>query len=272
MRTVYLTFPRMTISLAAPEEIQEKVSLFYPFNIQKEKPSTFTHEYRIESEGETWELQKDEEHFESAGNALEAVARLEYDLETTIVRECGNWLAIHAGCVDVKDQACLIVGNPDTGKTTTTFHLVEMGQKFMCEEIAFLDAETREVHPYLQTLSLESSFMDVVKPHFPLERGFVSPLNPSLVRYTPENIRKDPLNLSTILVPKRDADAEPEIIPLKPSECLTEFLSYCFEPNVDMEELVDSVIKVLEECLIFRIVFGDSVDCRKILIRLFKLV
>jgi len=35
----------------------------------------------------------------------------------------------------IGDSACVIAGDPDTGKTTTTFNLIEMGQIFLCEEV-----------------------------------------------------------------------------------------------------------------------------------------
>jgi len=271
MRTVYLAFPRMTISLTAGEEVLEKAFVFYPFSQSEGKPLFVTHAYRVEREEQKWVVTKDGEVLDSRASAWEAVFVLEYDIELSILEQRGDWLAIHAGCVAVADGACLVAGNPDSGKTTTTFHLVELGWKFMCEEIAFIDSEKKEVHPFLQTLSLDKRFIDAVKGKFPVRRGKVHELNPSLVRYSPELIREEPLRLSTILVPKREpeAEGEAEAVSLSPGAFLTEFLGYCFEPREGMEDLVDRVIGVLEDCRIYRIVYRDISDCRRILIRLF---
>ena len=269
MRTLYLILPRMNISLIASEEILEKISVFYLFNVSEEKPPFITHAYRVETEGQNWIVSKDGQVLDRRQSDWESVFVLEYDIELSILEHRGNWLAIHAGCVAIGDEACLIAGSPESGKTTTTFNLVEMGHRFMCEEIAFLDAETKEVHPYLQTLSLESRFIDLVKQHFQIKRGNIHTLNPSLVRYLPETIQKESVKLSTIVVPKHDPKAEAEIIPLNPGGFLTEFLGYCFEPKIGMEDLVDKVISVLSECSVYRVVYGDVRDCRRMLLSLF---
>ena len=73
---------------------------------------------------------------------------------------------------------------------------------------------------------MENRFIEAVESHFPIERGEIHPINPSLARYTPQIVQKEPLKLSTILVPKRDPEADPGIIPLSPSEFLTEFLGF----------------------------------------------
>ncbi|MFC2165491.1 hypothetical protein ACFLT2_10920 [Acidobacteriota bacterium] len=271
MRTVYFTLPRMTFSLESTEEIVEVVTLFYPFYMRTERPEDVAHTYRIEKEGEEWVLSKNGQVLVRMQGELEAVFSLEYDVEISVLQHRKDWLAFHAGCVAVGDKACIIAGNPDTGKTTTTFNLVEMGHKFMCEEIAFLDTESGEVLPYLQTPSLDKEFIKVVKERFPVKRGEISPTGLFSVRYRPQLIQKEPMELSTIVVPRRDPDAQPEIIPLKPGEFLTEFLSYCFEPNVDMENFLDNVITVLEKTQIVRLVYRDILDCREGLRQLFPL-
>lgn len=269
MKTLYFLFPRMNISLTAAEETLEKASVFYPFNASTDKIPFITHAYRVEPEGKKWVVSKDGQVLDARANEWEAVFIMEYDIELSILEHRGDWMAIHAGCVAVGDEACLIAGNPDSGKTTTTFHLVEMGKKFMCEEIALLDTDSKEVLPYLQTLSMETRFIGAVTPNFPIERGKIHPVNPSLVKYCPQLVQKEPLKLSTLLVPRHDPEAKAEILPLSPGSFLTEFMAYCFEPKTGMEDLIDNAITVLENCSIYRVVYTDILDCRKVLADLF---
>jgi hypothetical protein len=271
MRTVYFNLPRLNISLESTEEVVETVSLFYPFYVQSRMPDDVAHAYRIEREAKEWVIRKDGQVLVRMQKELEAAFYLEYDVETSVLQQRKDWLAFHAGCVAVGDSACIIAGNPDTGKTTTTFHMVEMGHRFMCEEIAFLDAASGKIHPYLQTPSLDKNFFKDWKDRFPVERGEISPAGLYSVRYRPKLIQREPLVLSTIVVPRRDPGAQAETIPLEPGEFLTEFLSYCFEPNADMENFLDKVIAVLENTQIYRLVYGDILDCREELIRLFPL-
>ena len=269
MRTIYFLFPRMNLSLTAGEEVLEKTFVFFPFNTEEKKPPSLAHAYRVKREGKKWVVSKDGNVLDRRGSDWEAVFVLEYDIETSVLEHRRDWLAIHAGAVADEGEACLVAGNPDSGKTTVTFHLVEMGWRFMCEEITFVDTQTREVHPYLQTLSLESRFIDAVKADLPITGGKIQAVNPSLVRYSPNMIQRKPMKLGTICVPKRDPEAKAEVIPLSPGAFLTEFMGYCFEPKAGMEDLLDRAIRLLEECRIYRVVYSDVDDCRKILLGLF---
>ena len=269
MTTLFFSLPRLNISLTAPEEVAATVSFFYPNNVREERPNTVAYDYLIERKKGEWALYRNSEFLSQVPSPLQSVMNLEYDIETALLLHRGDWLAVHGGCVAVGDGVCLIAGDPEAGKTTTTFHLVELGHAFMSEEITFIDSGAGTVHPFPQSLALESAFIEEASRFFPLTGGDIHPLNPYLVRYAPKNVRFSPLKMTTILVPDRGPGASAGICSLGPGDFLTEFMGYCFEPKEGLERFMDSVIGLLEKCRILRLHYRDSAECRRQLQSLF---
>jgi hypothetical protein len=253
MKTLSLLFPRLNIALTAPDALVPDIQAAFFHSIRPEANLPFRNRYVIETTTNGLALQKDKQSIGEFSSCLELVCRLEEDVENTLIRSIGNWVGFHAGAVRIGDTACVIVGNPDTGKTTTTFNLVEMGQTFLCEEIAPVDPETLLVYPYPQVLTLEGAYAEKYLSLYPVTNGEFKIFDSQMARYLPYAAESDPVPLKTILIPAYDPSETPGIEKLTPSRVFIELLGYCFPPNGDDERLFDSVIRICEEVKTFRI-------------------
>jgi len=269
MKTFFLSFPRLNISLTAPDEIIADIQAAFLHSISPDTNLPPQHEYVIESTSNRLSLLKDGQSVGQFGSCLDLICRLEEDIENTLIRAIGDWVGFHAGAVTIGDSACVIPGNPDTGKTTTTFNLIEMGQIFLCEEITPVDPETLLVYPYPQVLTLEGAYAEKYLSHYRVQKGELKILDSQMARYRPYAAGSDPVPLKTILMPTYDPSQTPGIEELSPGEVFTELLGYCFPPNRDDEHLFDSVIRICEEAEILRFRTNSLQSTRELLKELF---
>lgn len=265
MKTFFLSFPRLNISLTAPDEIITDIQAAFLHSIRPDTNLPPQHEYVIESTSNGLSLLKDGHPARQFGSWLDLICRLEEDIENTLIRAIGYWVGFHAGAVMIGDSACVIPGNPDTGKTNTTFNLVEMGQIFLCEEVTPVDPETFLVYPYPQVLTLEGAYAEKHLSLYPVQNGELKILDSQMARYRPYAVGSDPVPLKTILIPAYDPSETPGIEELSPGEVFTELLGYCFPPNTDDEHLFDSVIRICEEAEIFRLRTNSLQSMRELL-------
>jgi len=270
MKTFFLSFPRLNISLTAPDEIVDIQAAFL-HSIRPDTNIPPRHEYVIEPTSNGLTLLKDGQLTGHFGSCLELICRMEEDIENTLIRSIGSWVGFHAGAVMIEDTACVIPGNPDTGKTTTTFNLVEMGQIFLCEEVTPVDPETLLVYPYPQVLTLEGAYAEKYGSRYPVTNGDLTILDSQTARYHPYAAGSDPVPLKTILIPAYDPSETPGIEEVAPEEAFTELLGYCFPPNTDDEHLFDSVIRICEKSEIFRLRTNSLQSMRQLLKELFDL-
>ena len=269
MKTFFLSFPLLNISLTAPDEIIADIQAAFLHSIRPDTNLTPQHEYVIESTINGFNFLRDGQLTEHFKSCLDLICRLEEDIENTLVRAIGDWVGFHAGAVMIGDSACVIPGNPDTGKTSTTFNLIEMGQIFLCEEVTPVDPETFLVYPYPQVLTLEGAYAEKYLQLYPVQNGELTILDSQMVRYHPYAVGSDPAPLKTILIPAYDPSETPRIEELSPGEMFTELLGYCFPPNRDDEHLFDSVIRICEEAEIFRLRTNSIQSMRELLKELF---
>ena len=269
MKTFFLSFPRLNISLTVPEAIVSDIQDAFFHSIRSDRNLPPQHEYVIESTSNRLNLLKDGQSVGHFGSSLELICRLEEDIENTLIRAIENWVGFHAGAVMIGDVACVIPGNPDIGKTTTTLNLVEMGQIFLCEEVTPVDPETLLVYPYPQVLTIEGVYAEKHLSLYPVTNGELRFPDSQIARYRPYAVGSDPVPLKTILIPAYDPYETPGIEKLTPGEVFTELLGYCFPPNTDDEHLFDSVIRICEEAEIFRLKTDSLQSMRKLLKELF---
>ena len=270
MKTFFLSFPRLNISLTVPETIAADIQAAFLHSISSDTNLIPRHEYVIEATSNGFSLFKAGQPARHFGSSLELICSLEEDIENTLIRSTGDWVGFHAGAVMIGDAACVIAGNPDTGKTTTTFNLVEMGHTFLCEEVTPVDPETLLVHPYPQVLTLEGTYAEKYRSLYPVENGELKILGSQMASYRPYAAGSDPVPLKTILIPAYDFSQTPGIEDLSPDEVFTELLGYCFPPNRDDEHLFDSVITICEKAEIFRLRTNSIQTMRELLKELSK--
>lgn len=269
MKTFFLSFPQLNISLTAPDEINADIQAAFLHSISPDTKLPLQHEYVIESTSSRLSLLKDGQSVGQFGSCLDLICRLEEDIENTLIRAIGDWVGFHAGAVMIGDSACVIAGNPDTGKTITTFNLIEMGQIFLCEEVTPVDPETFLVYPYPQVLTLEGAYAEKYLALYPVQNGELKIPDSQMARYRPYTAGSDPVPLKTILIPAYDPSETPGIEELAPGEVFTELLGYCFPPNTDDEHLFDSVITICEKAEIFRLRTNRLQSMRELLKELF---
>jgi len=270
MKTFFLSFPRLHISLTVPDEIAAKIQRAFFHSIRPVIDPSPHHEYVIRSTSNGLSLIKDGQSKGVFESWLDLICRLEEDIENTLVRAIGNWVGFHGGAVMIGDSACVIPGNPDTGKTTTTFNLIEMGHMFLCEEVCPVDPRTLLVYPYPQVLSMDKVYAKEYLLSDTVEKGELTLFDLDMARYRPFQSGKEPLPLKTIILPAYDPSGTPGIENLSPGDVLTELLGYCFPPNTGEEYLFDSVIRICEQSEIFRIRTNDQYSMRKLLTEIFS--
>jgi len=269
MKTFFLSFPQLNISFTAPDEIIADIQTAFVHSIVPETNLSLHHKYVIESTPSGFGLLKDGQQDQQFASCLDLICHLEEDIENTLIRSIGDWVGFHAGAVLIGDTACVIAGNPDTGKTTTTFNLVEMGQTFLCEEVTPVDSETLLVYPYPQALTIEGTYAEKYRSLYPVQNGELKILDSQMARYSPYDVGSDPVPLKTILIPAYRLSQTPGIEELSPGEVFTELLGYCFPPNTGDEHLFDSVITICEKAEIFRLRTNSLKSTRELLKELF---
>ena len=269
MKTFFLSFPRLSIYLTVPHEIIPDIQATFLHSIRSETSLSPRHEYVIESTSNGLAHLKDAQLKGHFGSCFDLICHLEEDIENTLIRAIGDWVGFHAGSVMIGDTACVIPGSPDTGKTTTTLNLVEMGHIFLCEEVAPVDPETLQVHPYPQTLTIEETYAEKYQSRFPVTNGVLTFVAEQMARYRPYVAGSAPVQLKTILMPAYEPSQRPGIKELSSGEIFTELLSYCFPPNGDDEHLFDSVIRICEATEIFRLRSNSLQSMRELLKELF---
>jgi hypothetical protein len=269
MRTFFFSFPRMNISLSLPEEVEGIILPSFSHSLRPGRISPLHHRYEITPRSKYLDLYKDKKFLRSFKSTLELLPGLEDNIESLLIKSCREWVAFHAGCVGARNFACLIAGKPESGKTTTTFNLVEMGKAFLCEEITPVDPKSRFVHPFPLALSMSSRFAREFQSLFPVKRGSLEDAGWKLSRYVPHRATKSPVPLRMIILPSYNPSFSPEIVPLSPGEALPEILECCFPPNIDEEKFFDSVIRIITRCRIFRLRTNGIAETRILLRRLF---
>lgn len=271
MTCFFLSFPRLPVSLTVPWQMAQDARRTFVHSIRPFVEASPAHEFVIRTHKTGFELCKDGQLSGQFESVLEVLCGLEEVIEECLVHAIHNWVAFHAGAVRTDGSACLIAGDPDTGKTTTTLHLIEMGQIFLCEEVTPVEPETLRVHPYPQVLSLSRSYAQDYLSTYPVHHGTFDMVNARMARFHPSCAGSHPAPLKTILIPSYDPINPTRIVPLSPSQVFTELLGYCFPPNGNEEALFDAVIRICEKTQSFRIRARNIESMRECLQELFDL-
>ena len=153
MTRLWLEYPNVTVAIAAPDSVTPLLrEHFAPVLAPPSAAASCVFEIAVGADGPS--LSQAGEARRVFANTLELVFFLEEEIERAVLGRLGPRVGLHAGAAVLGDAALAVVGHPDTGKTTTTFQLVELGLDLLCEEVTVVDPDTAEAFPFPHTLSL----------------------------------------------------------------------------------------------------------------------
>ena len=79
----------------------------------------------------------------------------EKDMTMELQKIRNDLFVIHSAALEYKERACLLVAESGGGKSTTTWALLNNGFNYLSDELASIDTQTMEVHPYPHALCLK---------------------------------------------------------------------------------------------------------------------
>ena len=265
MGRITLAYPRVTITVDAPDAVEPALRENFRFTLTDAPTAPVTHAYAIVPVGDHWQLVRDGQAGERAATAIDAMFALEEDIENALIARLGPWIGLHAGAVALDGQAIVTLGLPDTGKTSSTFQLVELGLELVSEEVTPVDPETWCVQPFPSTLTLSRGYAETFAAHYPVTRGRLHYHDAAMARYQPAHVRSTPADVRMLLYPRYDPIGDVRLEVLTAADVLTETLRYCYAPHTRDEVLYDHVIGLLERCHLFRLHTRDVMSARTLL-------
>ncbi len=160
----------------------------------------------------TFELRSGNAHTES-----ELLYNLEKDIELSLQRSHAHWYFIHAASLSLDGKCCLLIAPSGTGKSTTTWALVNHGFCYLSDELAPVDLTAMRVSSYPYALGLKSRPPEPYR--LPRETVFTHPIFHVPVRCLPGGFqsRSSPLTAIFFIEFKPEL-SRPSLSAVSPSE------------------------------------------------------
>lgn len=250
--TITLIYPRLAVTVAAPAAVMPLLRETFRHAITSADVGRVAHAYQASWDGQSARLTRDGEPVGEFSDPTALVFALEEDLEVRLINRMSPWIGLHAGAVAHSGRAIITVGHPDTGKTTTTMQLIELGLEMVSEEVTPVDPVGHLVHPFPHHLTLARHYAEAFAAAYPVSRGTLTLHGPDMARYAPHTTHAGPATPVAFLFPAYHPSHIPGLEEVGPGDVLAELLQYCFPPQGPDEALYDAVIGVIERCRIFR--------------------
>ncbi len=272
MTSLHLEFSRLAVSVLVPETLETAARDVFFHVLAEGIPARVDHGYEVRVEEAGWTLLRDGRRGGTYATGIDLLFALEEDLENALIARLEGWIGFHAGAVALGNHAIVTLGLSDTGKTSSTFQLIELGLDLVAEEVTPVDPQTLSVHPFPQVLTLSRRYAETFEAAHTVRRGRLVYHDRMMARYHPRHVRHTPVRLHTLLFPAYDPTCVPRLEPLVPGDVLTEVLRYCFPPVGSDEQLYDHVIHVLQHCQLWRVHSRDVASARALLSRIVEMV
>jgi len=268
MRHLILEYPKLAVRLSAPDDISGILAQNFAHALTVAPSIVPRHAFEVRPGDDGLALVKNGAVIGLFADPSDLLFALEEDLEFALIESLDGWVGLHAGAVVLDDIAIVTVGHPDTGKTTTTLNLIELGLPFLCEEVTPVDPETCAVHSFPHPLTLSRAYGEALNVCYPVQHGVLTYHGPDMARYSARRVHRTPVRLGAIVLPAYDPSATPALTEVPPADVIPDLFQYCFAPTRGDELLYDSVIRVVEQCRLFRMQTCSIESARTLLTQL----
>ena len=182
----------------------------------------------------------------------EISAAFEVHLYTQIVHKLVPELAsIHAACIGINDQACVLAGVSDAGKSSMCTKAVIEGCSYLSDEFALLNKAGeiepfprplqwgKEQHPAFTHQMMQTAGIKQTIFRFPDRDGNTV----SALLWLPENVQHTPLPLRRVIFPRYDASlSAPELTTIRRGEALMEL-----PQHLHQQQRADIMLQMLNQ-------------------------
>jgi len=160
---------------------------------------------------------------------------------------------VHAAVL-TRGAAVMLVAQPGGGKSTLTWALLHHGFGFLSDELAPVDLDTLEVHPYPRTLALKRE----PPGSYPLPRRTVVTSRTLHVRDVPGSIGKAPAPLGAVVFVHYNPDASrPAIRRLTTAEAGARLYANALNPLAHARDGLDGAVRITAARPCYELVSAD---------------
>ncbi len=88
---------------------------------------------------------------------------LEWGVNWRVIVTASAYLQIHAAAIAYQGCGCVLAGSSGCGKSTLAAALTSRGWQYLCDELALIEPETLEVHPFPKALCIKVGGFEAIR-------------------------------------------------------------------------------------------------------------
>jgi hypothetical protein len=197
-----------------------------------------------------------------------AVPLLEWGLNWCIAGHAHWALLIHAAVVEKHGKACLLIGKPESGKSTLCALLMDRGWRLLSDEFAIVDPGSGALLPIPRPVSLKGASIQVVRNLAPRLSvgGFCR--NPALdeemayVVPPPDAVGRmhEPAEAGVLVFPRFQSGRELEAASVPPSRAVYALAENSFNYNILGAEGFRLLGLLVDKCRALELSYGEGTE------------
>ncbi|WP_170920365.1 HprK-related kinase A [Desulfacinum hydrothermale] len=197
-----------------------------------------------------------------------AVPLLEWGLNWCIAGHAHWALLIHSAVVERNGRACLLIGKPESGKSTLCALLIHRGWRLLSDEFALLDPSSGHLLPLPRPVSLKGSSIQVVQAQAPglTVGGFCFNEGPNeemaYVVPPPDAVRRmhEPAEPSVLVFPRFQSGKNLTVHSMPPSRTAYALAENAFNYSILGLEGFRLLAFLVEKCPAYELSYGEGSD------------
>ncbi len=173
----------------------------------------------------------------------EVLPYLEWGINYRVIARCSRFLQLHAATLSRDGQGVVLVGESGSGKSTLTAVLAARGWRYMSDEFALIDPDTRMLHAFPKALCIKAGSFDIVRrlglplwqrrPYVKAFKGRVGYVPPAAL-----DVEPGPVPIRLIAFPRYTGRPQSASQPVPRSQAAFSLAANAFNRQVDGGRLV----------------------------------